>query len=505
MNEHNFRDMDVDEGQNKLILDFTDLLQTFIPKLGIQGMLDILEPYYTIFRSERLIMPPKDKIASYVDAFGKVLTTPNNINALFRIYKVIDLKSANGKVLILEVKSSRKQKVIVKVPLTNSADPLSYEYYVGLSLNMLRMRDVPICSLLYSRFVCGVDVEEGEVCGKGDGVSHLVYEYIRSADGTVLSLSEYISKELTEDPDIVQENLLNMLVYLMVYLQKAQDMMAFTHYDLHLDNIMLINVDNEVIEELEYKGKRGKIAMKFIPKLIDYGRAYIKSESAVKRFVYNDIEEKKKYTSFQEFQQAIWQNKSYYLDPQSEQLVNDQITEYSNNQKLMEYAGCRTREELVRKFYLDNENVIKHDIKSYQFNPLSDMFRVTKTICAMVRRIGKLNNVSVWDYWKTLDVKMTESYPFYVPRYYNLPKMYQSLNGRLNSPIELAQEILEDAGSPMAGQIGGGKGENIFEKPPKLSRKLKHLKMKSTFTKQDDFMYVVNDTPEASVKKTSNN
>jgi hypothetical protein len=83
--------------------------------------------------------------------------------------------------------------------------------------------------------------------------------------------------------------------------------------------------------------------------------------------------------------------------------------------------------------------------------------------------------------------------------------MYQSLNGRLNSPIELAQEILEDAGSPMAGQIGGGKGENIFEKPPKLSRKLKHLKMKSTFTKQDDFMYVVNDTPEASVKKTSNN
>jgi hypothetical protein len=498
MNDNNLvtsGQMDVDEDNStKALLDFTEVIQTFIQKIGIQGMLDILEPYYTIFKSEKLINPKKEKIAEYCDAFGKILTSTRSINALFRIIKVDGSESANGKVFILEVRSHRKQKVIAKIPLVRAADPLSYEYYVGLSLNQLRIHNIPICSLMYSRFVCGIELaSEQSLCGKGDKVSHLVYEYIRSEDGKVQSLREYIEKGLKADPEVVQENVINMLVYLLVYLQKAQDMMNFTHYDMHLDNIMLIK--SSVTEELEYHGMKRTINMRYIPKIIDYGRAYISGASAVRKNTYNDVEEGKKYLSFEAFQHASWRGKSYYLDPVSEQLIRKQIKGYSDNLSVMEYVGCKNKEELVKKFYLDNENVIKHDIKSYKFNHLSDMFRLTKTLCATVRNVGMLNEVKVWDYWQTLSEKVNESYPFYVPRYYNLPKLYKSLNGRLNNPIELAMSISEDSGTPMTKyQIGGGDNEE-------MSKRLGRIKRKSIFPKADDFVYVVNETPKVSVKK----
>jgi uncharacterized C2H2 Zn-finger protein len=49
----------------------------------------------------------------------------------------------------------------------------------------------------------------------------------------------------------------------------------FTHYDVHLNNIMVADLDrHHIILKYHYKGKTVRIASKFILKLIDYGRCY---------------------------------------------------------------------------------------------------------------------------------------------------------------------------------------------------------------------------------------
>ena len=53
------------------------------------------------------------------------------------------------------------------------------------------------------------------------------------------------------------------------------------------------------------------------------------------------------------------------------------------------------------------------------------------------------NSKESLDIFHNLDDIIQDSFPFYIPGYFNLPKDYPSLSGDMNTPIEVANFIYE--------------------------------------------------------------
>ena len=186
---------------------FTKVLHAFIDytpsDVSIEdkmiGITNAIRPLVTIYDAEKFYLAENTAIRDYINAFNQIFINHRHLmKYMFKIDKVLPINSANGKIFILKALITRQTnsyipKFIVKVSLKASSDPLSYEYYIGSTLNNLRINyNVEHFALIYGRFVCGLNplldykLTQSElgsinICDdKYERKTHILYEYVRN-------------------------------------------------------------------------------------------------------------------------------------------------------------------------------------------------------------------------------------------------------------------------------------------------------------------------------------
>jgi len=214
---------------------------------------------------------------------------------------LIGTPSANG--MVFRVKYDN-QYLIMKVSQHLMSDSLLYEYLTGLCLNhynyifpifsitvaLLRLRDNINININRNTNTTSIDFNTD--------VKFIDSQYLKNNLNSVISdacknntlysvISEYlpIKKSLKDYIHICSTsgldyyNLFSHLIFLYSCLVGMSDI--FTHYDLHLDNVVLVDRHNEeyldVIIHLA-NGEDCSIKMLYLPKIIDYGRVYVDCE-----------------------------------------------------------------------------------------------------------------------------------------------------------------------------------------------------------------------------------
>lgn len=438
-----------------------------------------------------------DYIGNYIKLFKILEKNPNLYSYFFRIVKVIPINSANGKVFIIRIKNMFRQNitdmdVLVKVPLIDAQDSLSYEYYIGMTLNRLRIENkTNHFSLIYGKMNCGFDVmnidskkTEQELmniklCDDQYAEKfHIVYEYIRNVNTRrVTSFDEYINRlNKAKDEDevyILERNIINILIILMYTLQVAQDNMKFTHYDLHLGNVLIVELDEPEEIKIKYKEQDIVIMTNVIPHIIDYGRCYIdpKKVRGDDDGIFRDVDSNKTFSDFLDYQEYLFNQEWLSNDKNTCKMLDEQVTIWiynyvykeilykdsvgklyykKNNQrvyKLNDKETLKVKEFIINNIYNrhtpkdDLPNSIKEvknnepniriaryhvGIRSNNFNSKYDFFKLTMIVLSEIW--GILKNKSVlskyMDCWVDLEDQLAKEYPFYDPTYFSIPCEY---------------------------------------------------------------------------------
>lgn len=277
-----------------------------------------------------------------------------------------------------------------------------------------------------------------------NGVSHILYEYIENSDKTI-SLYDYIntlkstltSKEIIQ----IQTNLINILLMLLCVLDVAQKDFQFTHYDLHLNNILLYKLDKITEYNITINGETFMIVLEYFPYIIDYGRSHIDYNIVKGKFAeIVDFENKKKYTDFKDFANNVC-NKIFYIGNDTEMYLNKCINNMLNNTsfaKKLKTKGVNNKTQLLNKYYILVDNKITHNIDTIQYNPIFDTYKLIRSMCASILYIANDQRIDVWDYWEKLDAKIENSYPFYIPQFNHI---YTSFDNKNKNTFEIISDI----------------------------------------------------------------
>ena len=252
-------------------------------------------------------------------------TEINNINKFFNYFvnfeyavspiKKIGAVSANG--FVTEIKYSREgydAYAVLKSSIEPDSDNLMYEYEVGLFINK-QNKIFPCFLQTYGLFyykdeaswkqvkginIAGVKLIENSLevipidysigCTKSKYLAVLI-QHIQKP----VSLYDFLSNVLKEPDDIEQTTLINFdLLYILyqIYMPLATLKDVFTHYDLHLNNVLIYEPGYDEYITYHYHLNDGTIVKfhsKYIVKIIDYGRAYFKDGTHNSKKVYDNI------------------------------------------------------------------------------------------------------------------------------------------------------------------------------------------------------------------------
>lgn len=296
-------------------LSLTDRLVRIIKKYDVGTVLNAIKPIHTLFNVKHTFLPPIQNIVKIVHAFSKLSLSNTLLSTIFKINKVLSQSSVNGSIFTITINDITSYLIKVPNVANKSSDPLSYEYYVGLSLNELRQNSISChLSLVYGRLSCNIEPTMKSFCEIGNETTHVIYENITTKSGNVLTFDKFISNARRKNLKLAQVIILNILIILLITLQKGQDTMQFTHYDLHLNNILIVKLDKCYKLKYTYNGTEYFIVTQFIPFIIDYGRTHIDTSKAVSREKYTNQETQKQYNTFQDFQTDVWSDKSFTID-----------------------------------------------------------------------------------------------------------------------------------------------------------------------------------------------
>lgn len=466
--------------------------------------------------ADSFTIPDESKIKSYINAFSKILKAENTslINKMFKIVKFIGKDSANGSVYVIKLNKSKSpfSKLLIKYAKNvKTADPISYEYYVGLTLNQLRPLNIQNFSLVYGRLPCGIDLSDLKLddrlmCDKSKpNGTYILYEYITTQSDKSMTLDKYVSnlKDITDEDQAkkIYSNLKNILIMLMISLQHAQDILDFTHYDLHLNNVLIVKLNATYKFEYQYGNQVYEIILDYFPFIIDYGRSHVNPEKLDKDIKIYDTDKIAYYDNFAKYQMEIWKNESFNMNIRSKEegmdkMIWDWIQQYV--QKILE-SDQRKKDILkyLRKnyenykyiqlddinvqlmlsvFYLDEEFNLSHNIRPEKFNRTYDLYRFTRSLCDMILEYDKSA-----DFWKMLNKELMAAYPYFIPVYFVLPKEYESFTGEFRKPIDVANYFYELTSEQIRkfekeskklryDQIGKGK-KNMLKQIEQLSKK----------------------------------
>jgi len=222
--------------------------------------------------------------------------------------KKIGKVSANG--FIKEIayeKAGYKSFTILKSAQNESADNLVYEYAVGKNfindVNKLYpcfvetyglyfydnydswkiMKGVgPVDKGILKSLIKQDTVDYKKACLQSQYASVLI-QHIKDAK----TLHDYI---LYGSPDFVKNELLHVLFIIYQALNALRK--NFTHYDLHNENVLLYEPEFEKYIQYNYHKSFGKTTVfysAYIPKIIDYGRSFVRSSNMNSKKIFDTI------------------------------------------------------------------------------------------------------------------------------------------------------------------------------------------------------------------------
>lgn len=169
-------------------------------------------------------------------------------------------------------KKKTKELFVIKSSIyeDDKFDESRHEVLIGLELNKLRNK-VPNFAYVYGGFNCGLPMiindKAQNWCSANNNVGYIVYEYIKST----IRFQDYISNCSTEQ-------FIEKYLQILLSLNLAYKETDFTHYDLHTDNVLLRDIENNKIA-IKYNFPNNRIRYLLTDKImtiIDYGFAHIK-------------------------------------------------------------------------------------------------------------------------------------------------------------------------------------------------------------------------------------
>lgn len=251
---------------------------------------ELFELLFCIAHTGFVLQPPWNKASSLERS--EYVELPGDISVINKVTNRINsiAKGASGRVYDMAIKDSRElsnqidEFVLLKASITDQQekDNIVHEFFVGLVLNKLRTTKVgapqtPNFTYVYALFKCfpGFDREEGgaSVCAADGNFKkyYMVTEYVRGQE-----LDLYVTK-------INFEDILSLYSQILLSLYTAWSTYDFTHYDLHISNVMVVD-----LEELN-KNKSARyqlipywigaemiyVKATLLAKIIDYGSSHI--------------------------------------------------------------------------------------------------------------------------------------------------------------------------------------------------------------------------------------
>jgi hypothetical protein len=249
-----------------------------------------------------------------------------------------------------------------------------------------------------------------------------------------------------DDLEIANIELLNMLKIVLASLQLAQDKMQFTHYDLHLSNVLVAELaetpnGKKNFRQYTYEFEEDykiRVVTKNLPHIIDYGRSYINTTTQVgvnrtildeykdlyniqTDIIYEDYEkENVKYNSFVDMQNKLV-NVDFYVNFRSDvkyredvRRIELQVQKYASRRYgniTREQYMTRIRQEIYKDYIgtvggpilllPEEKEIFKQGIEfpfgvpdTYyrislgitpnKFNPQYDLFRFTRAMSATI-------------------------------------------------------------------------------------------------------------------------
>lgn len=441
-------DMSLYEAQPAINEQVLNVIFALIQEHGIHDVISAMWPITTLVDTNTLYMPKKEKIERYIKSFSILFKYHLSvINDIFKFRYIIRNNSVNGQAMVFEVNPSNwlYPKLLIKVPQRAFpyADSLSYEYYVGKTLNRLRYEGIDHFALVYGRFKCGIDSSSTtlKLCDVSqEEKTHVVFEFIQNTDNieneNVKSFRTFI------DSHNSQNDSLKVLLLIMISLHKAQKWVRFTHYDLHLENILIVKLAQQKVYTFEVNEKIYSIETMYIPHIIDYGRSHVNPVLVEpdEDNTFKDLDTLDTYVTFQEFQNRFKPIK-FVLSPNDNQNVQEYLDVLLQTSAYMEYLANQGVDvtTMYSKYFLDSlHNVVTHGIRTYEFHEHFDHYKLTRLLCNYMMYTKKTTGMAIW---KLLDDNLFQSFPFYIPISFNLPTNYSSINGRFNSPIDVADYI----------------------------------------------------------------
>lgn len=436
---------------------------------------------------------------NYLFTKGSISNNSIDIDNVLKIDRILPIASANGMIMIVRSLvhnrlQERVPKFIVKVALNQGADSLSYEFYIGKTLNKLRVlygmdsyaciyggfksymdRRIPIGGSTneLNDVIRGLTVSELKISEK-KGYSkkfHLVYEYINDTKNNweSITLNEYINEMYKTRVPKMEEDLINIIIILMLSLQIAQNEYSFTHYDLHMNNIMLMRLSKERTYTFDVNGTTYNITTDIVPHIIDYGKSYVDpivvpSEKGM--YYDRDTDEVIEFNSFEKFQRVLeYPNvtnrsaggrytkglEAYLHRIAMQVLYGNEFNEINEND---------TKESLIikkvifEKFYDGVCDISSGVFRILEFNfgiqkkfhPAYDFFRLLNILHDTLMHLQKKTGIEYRKIyiWNNIIDRLRREYPFHDGSYYSLPKIYNGVNVVMGSKIDESGSFLMD-------------------------------------------------------------
>lgn len=216
--------------------------------------------------------------------------------------------SANGFVKEIEYeRDGYKAHSILKSSQRNKADNLVYEYLVGIKYVNRIMKSFPCFvetyglyfysndavwkymsakKYVYTEQLKSLDLQQNidytKACKESKYAAILIQHInnAKSLNGMITSMN----------PKFIQLDLIYILF--IVYQALALLSKTFTHYDLHLDNVLIYRPFPDQVIQYHYHNEDGtenNFYLPYIPKIIDYGRSYFDNGNLNSRKIYDRV------------------------------------------------------------------------------------------------------------------------------------------------------------------------------------------------------------------------
>jgi hypothetical protein len=199
--------------------------------------------------------------------------------------------SSNG--FISEIKYQHKEYIayaVLKSSMKEDSDNLMYEYMVGQYINKLNKR-FPCFLETYGYYTYDSDeawkfLKNTKTTNNMDAIKKDITLQKTMDYAVACKKSKYLAiliqhlkgiipiKDKLRVPDFISNELLNVLFQ--VYMPLNDKRYAFTHYDLHHENVNLYEPKKDSYINFHYtvEGDTYSFKSKYIAKIIDYGRSY---------------------------------------------------------------------------------------------------------------------------------------------------------------------------------------------------------------------------------------